>query len=138
MVALSPSLDGPAFAPPVGLTKAVSRRPARKASTDAPTTVGDRIGDFLRARHPSKTAENVAAETGCSVDQVEKWLERGSAPNAPAMCRLIAAYGPEFLCAAMHSPPDWLHMAVRAERSRALEAEIQQRQRELDRLRGVR
>lgn len=92
---------------------------------------------FLRSRHPQKTAVNVAAETGCSVDQVEKWLERSSLPNGHGCLALVAAYGPEFLCAVIPSPPEWLNAAHREARRQRLEAEISARQAELDALRSA-
>lgn len=142
MVALSPSLAGSAFAPPAGLVSESSgtarAQSSRKSVQLHRSTAPERIAAFLRQRHPVKTAECVAAETGFSRETVNSWLNRLSAPKAQAMLKLVALYGPEFLCAAMHSPPEWLNAAARAERSRALDAEINARRAELDRLWGVR
>jgi len=70
---------------------------------------GERIAQFLRGRHPVKTAEMVAADVpGLAPVQVRKWLDRGSLPSLPAMISLVAAYGPDFLAALMSRPPDWL------------------------------
>lgn len=86
--------------------------------------VPERIVAFLRRIHPAKTAECVAAETGISSNTVAKWLDRGSGPSTWATFRLIAAYGPEFACAVMTSPPDWLSAAARAEEQRRLRAQM--------------
>lgn len=96
-----------------------------------PKIFGDAVAEFLRARHPTKTAANVAADTGCTPAQVEKWLERASSPNGVALARLIHAYGPSFLSAVL-PPSDWLDDArnrqqegeLLAERA-AIEARIQ-------------
>lgn len=104
-----------------------------------PKTLGARVEEFLRARHPIKTAANVAAETDgrCSAFQVGKWLEGASAPNGAAMAALIATYGPEFLAAIIPSPPAWLDAALRAQRAASIEAEIARRQREIDELKSA-
>jgi hypothetical protein len=83
-----------------------------------------RANAWLRGRHPGKTAECVAADIGISVNTVRKWLSRESRPNAVAVFRLIAAYGPEFLAAVYPKAPAWLSSIVRAERLASLDAEI--------------
>ena len=100
------------------------------------TSAGDRFVDFLQRTHPRKTAENVSADTGCSVAAVAKWIERRSLPKGSGFLALVSAYGPEFLTAIMHSPPDWLSEAQRAARLRALESEIALRRAEVEALRG--
>ena len=104
-----------------------------------PTSLGDRFESFLRARHPTKTAANVSADTlgRCSAFQVGKWLERVSVPNGAAMAVLTEVYGPEFLAAIIPSPPAWLNAALRAERAARIEAEIARRQREIDELKSA-
>lgn len=77
---------------------------------------GERVCSFLRKTHPEKTAANVAADTGISVRTIEKWLERLSAPSWAHGVRLLATYGPEFMCAVMDAPPAWLDQAARKER----------------------
>jgi transcriptional regulator with XRE-family HTH domain len=89
-----------------------------------PTVVADRIIAFLRHVHPVKTVENVAADAGIPGGTVAKWLERGSAPNAAAIFKLLQAYGAPFACAAMESPPAWLSAAAREDEKRRLRAEI--------------
>ncbi|MCJ2129197.1 hypothetical protein [Methylobacterium sp. E-045] len=91
---------------------------------DERTTVGERTTAFLRQRYPTKTAENVAADTGISPNTIGKWLDRGSAPTSWAFLRLLAAYGPELACATMETPPAWLARAAREEDQRRLRAEI--------------
>lgn len=96
-----------------------------RSSVIKTTNVGQRVTNFLRARHPHKTADHVAATSGCSRSQVLKWLERESVPNGLAMLRLAHAYGPEFLeaCLGDHAP-NWLRKGV-------IEAEIERTEREI-------
>lgn len=75
--------------------------------------LADRITAFLRKVHPTKSADNVAADTGLSVNTVRKWFSREATPNAYAVMLLIGAYGPELLCAALTNPPAWLDKAAR-------------------------
>ena len=89
--------------------------------------------DAIRARR----AAIVAAETGCGIDAVEKWLERASVPNGRAMLRLFLSYGPEFLCAVVDNPPAWLDDRRRAARQIELEASIARQRAELAQLRTV-
>ncbi len=83
----------------------------------------ERIIAFLRQRYPSKTAENVAADIGGSAETIQKMIDRYSAPSAWTYGRLVCAYGPAFLCAALESPPAWIVAAAHAERLAAVEAE---------------
>ncbi len=106
----------------------------RISSAKLPTDVGDRVISFLRRMHPSKTAQAVAADTGCGVDAIEKWLERASVPNGRAMLRLFLAYGPPFICAVVDNPPAWLDERQRAVRRIELEAGIARQQAELAQL----
>jgi hypothetical protein len=94
-----------------------------------------RVVDWLRRRHPHKTAEAVAAETGLAADRVRKWLELGVSPSLAAFLALVAAYGPDFLGAAMARPPNWLRdAAVAQERAQlaAMQAALAARQAELE------
>lgn len=100
----------------------------------SPTTVGSRVVHFLRARHPSKTADNIAAETGLVAGTVAKWLERSSVPGGIAILRLAAAYGPEFLLAAYPKAPEWLDAAARAHRIAALDVKLAELQSEREAL----
>ena len=75
----------------------------------------DRVIALLTRYHPFKTAESVAADTGIRAGTVRQWMARESAPNFAAFCKLIGAYGPEILVAALESPPKWLDDAARAE-----------------------
>jgi hypothetical protein len=118
------------------MTRSSSSGVIRKSSVVAQTVLGDRLKAFLRRLHPSKTAMNVAADTGCSAAQVEKWLEAGTLPNCVAMMRLIAAYGPEFLAAMFEAPPAWIVAACVAERGARIDSEIAQREREIDDLKS--
>lgn len=96
------------------------------------TVVAERLGDFLRTKHPVKTAEHVAAETGISAPTVARWLDRGSAPNLWATLQLVGAYGAEVICALMDQPPASLALAARAERRTRLLAEITDLEARLD------
>lgn len=91
---------------------------------------------FLRARHPLKTAEEVAADTGLPIATVKKWLDRSSAPSFAAVFALIGAYGPAFIAAVMEHPPAWIDNAARAARREALARDISRLQSELARLGG--
>ncbi|MBN6821723.1 hypothetical protein ACXR8U_13935 [Methylobacterium radiotolerans] len=83
-----------------------------------------RLGAFLRARHPIKTAANVAADTGVHVDTVQKWLDSGCAPSWPAALALLLAYGAEPFCAALgKDTPDWLTAAGQDAELARLEAQ---------------
>lgn len=110
----------------------------RQSSEFVPTDVGDRVVGFLRRLHPSKTAALVSADTGCSIDAIEKWLERASVPNGIAMIRLFLAYGPDFICAVVDDPPAWLDARRSAARQIELEAGIARQRAELAALREAR
>ena len=84
----------------------------------------DRVVAFLGKLHPVKTCENVAAETGIRAATVRQWVARESAPNFRALFRLMCAYGPDLLCAALDNPPRWLSEAARAEEQARIDAEI--------------
>jgi hypothetical protein len=93
----------------------------------------ERLCQFLRARHPLKTAESVEAATGGAVQAAtaRKWLERSSRPGFAALLELIRAYGAEFLVFVIGDAPESLLEAAIAEkraryqqRLKALEAEF--------------
>lgn len=69
---------------------------------------GERLGAFLRQRHPFKTAIAVEAESGVSAECVKKLLARGSMPSLASFGRLLSAYGPALLAAVMDDQPQWL------------------------------
>jgi hypothetical protein len=118
-----------------GLSRGLARFPTSDPRTPVDTcrtAVEDRFVGFLRDRHPCKTAENVAADTGCSVAAVSKWIERRSLPMLPSFLRLVNAYGPEFLAALMNAPDGWLVEARRSARQQELEAQRARIDRELD------
>lgn len=81
-------------------------------SVAARTSAAERLADYLRRKHPSKTAENVAADANLNADTVQKWLDRGSMPSAVGLLYLVGAYGAEVLCAAYgKDSPAWLTTA---------------------------
>lgn len=93
-------------------------------SVAARTEAAGRIGDFLRALYPSKTAENVSADTGLGADGVQKLLDRGSVPSGLAIAALTLAYGPDFLAALMgERAPAWLTRAGQEAEIARLEAQ---------------
>lgn len=106
-----------------------SSRKFQQLSGSVPTRVGEkqdkaeRIIDFLRRIHPYKTAENVAAETGCSVESIARMIERRSAPDVVNFSRLIGTYGFPFLVAVFPCRPQWLSDAYQREQLAELEAE---------------
>lgn len=87
-------------------------------------SLGERVVTFLRMRHPVKTADNVAADTGIPVNTIKTWLQRSSAPDAEGYTLLWVAYGPEFLAALPDRPPAWLQDIRRAQEAAQLKAEI--------------
>lgn len=98
-------------------------------SSDDPKVFGHRVEKFLRQCHPTKTADHVAAVTGCSRAQVAKWLEGAATPGGPAIARLTLAYGPAFFAAYMGNlAPKWLDDDVREQRM----AELDERRRAID------
>lgn len=90
--------------------------------------VGERVVAYLRTRHPAKTVEHVAAETGVPANTIKTWLDRGTAPRADHYCRLWLAYGPSFLAATAGCAPAWLDQANRDEAATRLKAEIATRE----------
>jgi len=146
---LSSDVAGEAFARLAGIPKnlsstpmrAVSESAVRKSPVSSQTTVcsadrsdlATRVDAFLRAKYPSKTGEHVCADIGVPATTVQKWMERGSAPNALAIVKMISAYGPEFLAAVMgDSAPQWLrpeyHVTRRAEIAKQMAALSQELQ----------
>lgn len=125
-----PFSSGPADRLPSSLSGASrkrmeqSRRKATTAVGEDRTVVADRLVSFLRARHPVKTAENVAADTGIAAATVARWLDRGSAPSILQLGKLVGAYDAEVLCAILDSPPAWLVDAARQEERRRIERQI--------------
>lgn len=87
-------------------------------------SLGERVVAYLRARHPNKTADNVAADTGIPVNTIKTWLNRGSAPDGEGYTKLWVAYGLEFLAALPDEPPAWLQQFRRDIEAAHLKAEI--------------
>ena len=82
------------------------------------------VANHLRAIHPIKTAEHVAAAIGYPVETVRPWLRGAARPNGAAMLALVGVYGLELLAAALPSAPEWVNRALIAERRRAAMDEI--------------
>ncbi len=78
---------------------------------------------YLRGRHPAKTAQAVAAETGLPARTVERWLTFDAQPSVSAFARLVAAYGAPFLAAAIPGL-GWVERAASAAAHDSLTREI--------------
>jgi hypothetical protein len=63
--------------------------------------VRDRLADFLRRQHPMHTAKEVGAKADIPYRTVERWLAGLSAPQLDHFIRLLSAYGPPLLQAAL-------------------------------------
>lgn len=87
------------------------------------TIVAERVVAFLKQKHPDNTAKAVARRTDISRDTVAKWIERGSAPNAEGMARLICVYRADFLIAVLGGAEQWLAVAAWHERRATYEAD---------------
>lgn len=101
--------------------------------TDFGASLGERIGAELRRRYPMKTAQQVAADLGASIDTAENWV-RGNAPSLRWFVVLVEVYGPEFLAAACPRL-DWLNEVVIAAEKQAIEKEmaaLEMRRRQLE------
>ncbi|MBM3578779.1 MAG: hypothetical protein FJX40_14260 [Alphaproteobacteria bacterium] len=79
---------------------------------------------FLKAKHPRRTAFNVAKETGCGGNQIAKWLEGSSAPGGPALLRLIEVYGPEILLSLTGGECQWVADAANTQKQKMLQEKI--------------
>ncbi len=104
---------------------------------DKPAKVGgiDTQGwrQFLKARHPTKTAQAIAARTGLSPDTIDKWLRGTGAPSFDATMILAVIYGPEFLAACVPGCA-WIAEAARGARRLAIGETIATLEAERDRL----
>lgn len=100
----------------------------------APKDLGERVANFLRARHPSKTAANVAAETPFTEHRVKAWLEMRAAPDGIAIVIMTGVYGPEFLAAVMPQKFAWIDESARKARGERIDAEIAALMREREQL----
>ena len=110
---------------------------ARQTPAAARAAAARRIIAHLRALHPVKTAECVAAATGLPVETIQTWIDRGSCPNLIGYLRVLAAYGPDFVAASMgERSPAWLTRAgqeAEIARLEAQRAEIERRMADLRR-----
>jgi hypothetical protein len=104
----------------------------------APDWVG-RLADYLRKIHPLKTADAVSARCRGQIttEQVRKWLNRGAKPGGEALLWLATAYGPSLLVACfgpcpISATPEWLAIAMKAERVDELGQRLQAMRAELD------
>lgn len=95
-------------------------RPSLPINLGTRQTYAERVTEFIRRKHPYKTAENVAADTGIKYHTIRKLLEGLNAPSIVAFDRLARAYGLEFV----HHVFAWdfLDPDKRAAEQRALEA----------------
>lgn len=95
-----------------------------EAGAEAPAA----LARFLRAEHPSKTAEAVAARTGIARDTVANWLKLRHPPSLSHFLRLTLAYGPGLIAAVLPARagavPDWLELAVGAHDHARMAAQV--------------
>lgn len=101
-------------------------RDARRFSRALDSAARDRVSDFLRRAHPSKTGEWVEDRTGGAVSamRVRKWLAGAAAPDFFALLHLIRAYGADFLVFVIggDAPESLLEAALAERRARYLES----------------
>lgn len=109
----------------------------RKVFRKKPTSFGERLAAFLRARHPLKTALLVAADTGLDAGRIEKWLALKARPDCEAVLILIETYGPSLLLTLAGAPAHWISAAALAEERAALEAQHAAVAARLNALRGT-
>lgn len=110
----------------------------KRATVVAPrSTIAERVCAFLRSVHPTKTAENVAADIGISPRTIRALFERDSAPGAVAFAAMVSAYGPEFVAAVVPGC-GWAAAAAREARREKIAAEIAALQSEIEALSGER
>ena len=118
---LQPSLSRTSWEKGMSLSR--KRAPTNVLKTDhlrgahgsASCSPGRRLKDFLRRRHPFKTAAHAAAEAGVSLAAIDRMLEREATPSFGTLGRLLAAYGPALLAETMDEPPEWLREAAHRE-----------------------
>lgn len=91
---------------------AVKRGEREMSQPIAATTATKTVAEFLIEKYPAKTAEHVAADTGCTAPTVKRWLYGGSLPSFECFAKLILAYGPDFLMAVL-PPTNWITKAAR-------------------------
>lgn len=101
---------------------------SRRQVSDAPDAAHDRMCEFLRERHPQKTAECVQADTKGRVKArtVQKWFERTSAPSFKPFYILIETYGAEFVAAVAENAPETIRDAARIEKDRRYESKLRE------------
>nr|WP_321463972.1 hypothetical protein [uncultured Cohaesibacter sp.] len=108
----------------------------------------DRLADFLRKQHPTNTAKEVGRKAKLPPRTVERWLAGLSSPRLEHFIRLLHAYGPALLKAAMDDDSirtmkrnggfDWVDRLRAAEDQQKAEADLERVQRALTALRSAR
>lgn len=83
----------------------------------------DRVAEFLRRKHPVKTAEFVEEKTGIKADTVRKMLAGGT-PSFDNTEKLINAYHPHLVALLYDRVPDEIAAAIRSEELRQARAEL--------------
>lgn len=90
---------------------------------------GECLRLFLSDRHPTKTAENVASETGVPLKTVRRWMvDPESEPSLVNFLRLYLVYGPPFLVAVLVNCPAWADAQARRAHAEQLSREIERAQ----------
>lgn len=108
----------------------------------------DRLADFLREQHPTNTAKEVGRKAKLPPRTVERWLAGLSSPRLEHFIRLLHAYGPALLKAAMDDDSiramrrnggfDWVDRLRAAEDQQKAEADLERVQQALTALRSAR
>nr|WP_321457252.1 hypothetical protein [uncultured Cohaesibacter sp.] len=107
----------------------------------------DRLADFLREQHPNNTAKEVGRKAKLPPRTVERWLAGLSLPRLDHFIRLLHAYGPALLKAAMDDTSlramkqtgfDWVNHLRTAEDQAKAEADLERISNALKALRAAR
>jgi hypothetical protein len=106
-----------------GLAGMSSMRKSKLARKEAKLDRLELALAFLKTKHPVKTAECVAADTGIAPGTVLKWLRGVSRPGWGHTMSLIGAYGADFLWASSPQSRVWLAHVRKLEEWRQLELE---------------
>lgn len=107
-------------------TKTLQKRSEKTADPQLPANLYSHGGlcEFLRHKFPHSTFYAVEAAAGVPAGTVEGWFSREYRPSLPHFLRLMSAFGPAFVRAALVVDVDWLVEADRQARLQQINAEI--------------
>jgi hypothetical protein len=123
-VPAAPALIGHAWPPPADASGPDAGRTRPRPGVWAEALELDGLATFLRARHPTKTAQHVAALTGESQETVRKWLRLETRPGLRATIILVCVYELPLIEACLRRHPDWLARAREDSGRHAIAAEL--------------